>query len=258
MFSAIMKRKHDVEVKEDSITSSVFDTLLLLPDELFWEILKSSCYDNDSLPPEAGKIEYYEFWPHWDSEGTENEKHVEPDLYIQFEKFDIIIEAKKEYNLQSKVQWEKEVVSYMNEYAENEKSAYLIAIDGILNEESEEVQTKAYGKFRVFKSKWSTILDVCTEKLQGNSEDHQKRLMSVVVEYLQFYGFLKYIWLDEIINERMQNIEYNDDTVILISRIGSSMVEPNKSPCSLSNTFYSTIVDYGASIDIVGKIGGKL
>lgn len=38
-------------------TSSVFETMFMLPDELFWGVLRAACFDNDNLPLVAGQIE---------------------------------------------------------------------------------------------------------------------------------------------------------------------------------------------------------
>ena len=95
---------------EDPKTSSVFETLLMLPDELLWEVLRAACFDNDNLPMVSGQIEDYEFWPHWDSANTSNTKLVEPDVFIRFQSFDLIIEAKYRDNYgQYSQQWEDRV-----------------------------------------------------------------------------------------------------------------------------------------------------
>ena len=72
---------------EDPKTSAVFENLMLLPDNVFWYILKQSCFSSDSLPNNAGQLLSFEFWPHWDSKGTTNAHFVEPDVFIRFEEF---------------------------------------------------------------------------------------------------------------------------------------------------------------------------
>lgn len=79
------------DTHEDPKTSTVFESMLMLPDELFWKILRRACFNNDNLPLVAGKIESYEFWPHWDPTKTTNTNLVEPDLFIRFQLFDVII-----------------------------------------------------------------------------------------------------------------------------------------------------------------------
>jgi hypothetical protein len=107
MVSSIQYGKANISLKEDTLTSSVFDYLLLLPDSLFWEIIKKSCYQNN-LPGNISFIESYEFWPHWDSENTTKTNYIEPDMFIRFDNFDLIIEAKRwDNNQQYITQWKK-------------------------------------------------------------------------------------------------------------------------------------------------------
>ena len=85
---------HHKETIEDSKTSAVFENVMLLPDNVFWYILRQSCFSNDMMPIHLGLLLSYEFWPHWDRTGTDNTNYVEPDLFLEFELFDVIIEAK--------------------------------------------------------------------------------------------------------------------------------------------------------------------
>ena len=65
------------ETYEDPKTSAIFENLLLLPDNVFWHILRQSCYSHEDLPTNPGKLLSFDFWPHWDSKGTNNSKYVE-------------------------------------------------------------------------------------------------------------------------------------------------------------------------------------
>ncbi|MCU7550402.1 hypothetical protein OCK74_14875 [Chitinophagaceae bacterium LB-8] len=76
----------------------------------------------------------YEFWPHWDSTGTENTNYTEPDLFIRFEAFDLIIEAKRDdyKGQQIKDQWKKHIRSYYNTYeASARKPLFYVALSGL-------------------------------------------------------------------------------------------------------------------------------
>ena len=94
---------------EDPKTSAVFENLMLLPDNVFWHILKSSCFNNAKMQINSGRLVSYDFWPHWDNTGTDNQSYVEPDLFISFEELDVIIEAKYgDYDGQGSSQWKRE------------------------------------------------------------------------------------------------------------------------------------------------------
>ncbi len=48
----------------------------------------------DNLKKVAENIEDYQFWPHCTPTGTTNNTFVEPDVFIRFQLFNVIIEAK--------------------------------------------------------------------------------------------------------------------------------------------------------------------
>ncbi|WP_285828081.1 hypothetical protein [Bacteroides acidifaciens] len=45
---------YNKDTNEDSKTSSVFETMLMLPDELFWGVLRAACFDNGNQPVISG------------------------------------------------------------------------------------------------------------------------------------------------------------------------------------------------------------
>ena len=93
---------------EDLKTSSILGSLLLLPDDLLWELLvKSCCGGTEKLPDVAGVLDSFEFWPRWNADNTTNLKYVEPDLFLRFSNFDVIVEVKQfDGNGQYYEQWE--------------------------------------------------------------------------------------------------------------------------------------------------------
>ena len=56
---------HHKETNEDPKTSAVFENLMLLPDNVFWHLLRQSCFSNDTMPIHSGQLLSYDFWPHW-------------------------------------------------------------------------------------------------------------------------------------------------------------------------------------------------
>jgi hypothetical protein len=202
MFSAIRNGKTKVSPIEDTLTSTVFDNLLLLPDKLFWKIITDSCYSN-SLPRNIGGIKGYEFWPRWGACGTSNKKSVEPDLFIRFEETDIIFEVKRDYNPQHRQQWENEVIGYKNEFRER-KEVYLIAVDGINHELEEELDLEEIGKVRVVKCRWMNILKTLQkiylelDKCDYLDYNNIKRIINTSILALEFHGFMRIFWLEEI------------------------------------------------------------
>ena len=67
---------HHKETNEDPKTSAVFENLMLLPDNVFWHLLRQSCFSNTDIPITSGRLVSYDFWPHWDRTGTDNTNYV--------------------------------------------------------------------------------------------------------------------------------------------------------------------------------------
>lgn len=159
---------HHKDTNEDSKTSAVFENLMLLPDNVFWNLLRRACFDNDTMPRNSGVLLSYEFWPHWDSTGTNNASYVEPDLFLRFQEFDVIIEAKYgDFGGQYEHQWRQEITAYRNEY-DYDKPFVFIAVGGnpsvLVNTIS--VQKKEVG---IFKCSWLSIL-IAINKYQSELE----------------------------------------------------------------------------------------
>ena len=191
---------HHKDTNEDPKTSSVFENLMLLPDNVFWHILRQSCFSNDTMPIYTGRLLSYEFWPHWDRTGTDNTNYVEPDLYLEFEFFDVIVEAKYSDNGgQYQHQWQQEITAYHNEYGD-EKPFVFIAVGGNLSIVAETITMKSE-KVKIYKCNWLSIL-------MGVNK-YQKELESVTVPDLNISATLRL--LDNIILAFNINGVYNID-----------------------------------------------
>ena len=55
---------HHKETNEDPKTSAVFENLMLLPDNVFWHLLRQSCFSNTDIPITSGRLVSYDFWAH--------------------------------------------------------------------------------------------------------------------------------------------------------------------------------------------------
>ena len=152
---------------EDPKTSAVFENLMLLPDNVFWHILKSSCYDNNDLPKNIGQLQKYQFWPHWNAP---KRKYVEPDLFLQFEEADVIIEAKYSDTAgQYEEQWRNEIIAYRNEYKKSKKNIIFIAIGGNSTISSEKILVQDSYQ-NIYKCTWHQLL-INTNKYLNQLEE---------------------------------------------------------------------------------------
>lgn len=189
---------------EDPKTSSVFETILMLPDELVWGVLRLACFDNDNLPLVSGQIEAYEFWPHWDPTGTTNTSLVEPDVFIRFPSFDVIIEAKyNDHSGQYSQQWENEIVAYRNEYGKD-KPVYFVAVGGNTEKASESVSLVK--DVVVNKCTWLSLLIQITKlrddcealPLISNNQSAVIRLLNLIELAFNIHGVYNINWFDDI------------------------------------------------------------
>lgn len=190
---------------EDPKTSTVFEYMLMLPDELFWKILRRACFNNDNLPLVAGKIESYEFWPHWNSENTTNSNLVEPDLFIRFQLFDVIIEAKySDGGGQYYQQWKKEIQAYNNEYVNEKKSIYLIAVGGNADKQAESVTLTT--DVSVSKCTWLSLLiqvakhkeELCNLSFRTDENSSFLRILELIELGFNIHGVYNIHWFNEL------------------------------------------------------------
>lgn len=176
MINALVKGKFKEghKEKEDTLTSAVFDYLLLLPSSLIWEIIKKSNILNTDMPSEIGDLIHIDFWPHWSTkkiadklEGGNN-IFIEPDLFIETDNYYLIIEAKRyDDNQQSRIQWNDQIYTFYEKYKEEiiEKPLLYFAIGGLWSEHPFHLDIpETDNKQAIFKIKWLRLLEQCKEK----------------------------------------------------------------------------------------------
>lgn len=197
---------------EDSCTAGVFDILKYLPADLFWQILKSSLL-LDTLPSVAGNIKHIEFWPKWsvkDIEEIDNTNYIEPDVFISFTDFDVIIEAKrKDEKGQNPSQHKDQLVAYFNEFKNNEtKEVYYILLGGLHLEDVRKEITITDGflnkrTVKLSKIKWSGLLTTIAslkKTIERQDLAHQKPMLLLledVINVLAIHGYHTKKWLSK-------------------------------------------------------------
>lgn len=204
MISYFHRGKGTLNACEDSLTATVFDTLKYLPTELFWHILKHSQY-YDKLPKYPGEIESISYWDNWNSKGTKNTRYVQPDVFIRFEEFDLILEAKRydEYQ-QNILQIENEIVAYQNEFGSLSKKVYLLQVGGLQHKNDEGNIRKGNIEVIVSKTDWTKILDSCItiqERLKLSNlsiNESYSRILEDTINGFGLHGYFKKNWLKEI------------------------------------------------------------
>lgn len=206
------------KANEDALTSSVFERLMYLPQELVHYIFSTALFDTiEDL--ELHQIEKVEFWPNWDPEDTTNKTHVQPDVFIRTAKQDIIIEAKRyDTNQQSRRQWEKEIQSYYNVYAEDKKPLVFIALGGLHTHNTQTILVKGVSH-NIYMCSWKGILNTVqniihdlelTSNYTNNTIAISKILKDMVLCF-ELFGFSTSLWLERFIKApkiQLQSINY--------------------------------------------------
>lgn len=198
------------KASEDSLTSTIIGLLFYLPHELTWHILTSACYGNDL--PTPTRVVSREFWPFWDGTGTSNSSRVEPDVFINTSNFDLIIEAKRKDNdQQNEGQWRNEFRAYLNEYGEDNKQVYLLALGGISTEQTQQLLLENR-IMTVIMCRWERVLK-CTRSALGAIRHSQALLntSSSVINILEdillgfsIHGYMTADWFSDTIFEGLQ------------------------------------------------------
>jgi len=206
---------------EDSLTAAAFTHLLHLPVEIFWRILRNACY-TENLPDKPGELRSVDYWPHWNPDGTENGNFVEPDVFMRFADFDLIVEAKRwDNDTQCPEQWTRELIAYANEYGKQSVRVKMIALGGIhdtqdsevvalyRNPKSDAVDAEAPREIRcsVHMCRWGRLLNECNRmerelaKLSFPScqTDAQRRILSDLIDLFAWHGFQTGVWFAEIV-----------------------------------------------------------
>jgi len=182
---------------------------LHLPAELFWELLRNSCTDKLHLPVNCGEIEEYEFWPHWSAEGTDNKLLVEPDVFIRFEAFDLIIEAKRDDETgQYDSQWKNEIKSYYNNYPDDYRKLIMLAIGGSKDMNKVDLSFKNPKEtiVSVFKCNWFSILieitdlleEMRTIKYRDTNRNALNRILQDIIRGFNIHNMFYLKWLDNL------------------------------------------------------------
>jgi len=219
--------------REDSLTASVLSNLLHLPFEVYWRMLRNACHTG-GLPDNPGEPEVIEFWPHWNASRTTNERYVEPDVFLRFRNFDLIIEAKRwDYNQQDFRQWERELGAYATEYNRERKEVRLLALGGIHGQDDAEVtftwtpdpgdgtldDDRIEVACPVHMCQWSRILHQCKvmeRELQKSpyptSQDRAHlRILADLIRFFAVHGFQVGTWYEDTLDHRAR---FSENTLV--------------------------------------------
>jgi hypothetical protein len=189
---------------EDSLTAVIFDTLKYLPSDIFWNILKDSLYHN-KLPYSSGELLSITFWDKWNSEDTKNKIYIEPDVFLRFQEFDIIIEAKRrDEKQQLSSQMIKEITSYFNEYDADNKQLYFIQLGGLHSKKDDINFPFKEKEVIICKTDWSRMLHhiaLTNNKLKEtdiSTVNAYTRILDDCIKGFALHQFYEKLWLKDL------------------------------------------------------------
>ena len=185
-------QENRVKQNEDFKTSSSVGLLQYLPDDVFWNIMQNCCVGLNV--EDFGKTLSFNYWEHTDPKGTTNEYFVEPDVWIETSKYDILIEAKVSDGIgQYGQQWKNEIQSILNEQSNKgyQKKIILFALGG--NESMHKETTLGYP---VYKVSWYNLMNaVVNERERQKEEGALCRILDDVIELFAHQGIMRIQWL---------------------------------------------------------------
>lgn len=215
MISYLQKKgRSGLTICEDSLTSGIFDGFKYLPTEIFYSILKNSLY-HDKLPNNSGELNAILFWDKWNADGTSNSNFVEPDVLLQFDEFDVLIEAKRYDNFQqSQSQIKKEIIAYINTYGD-EKKLYFIQLGGLHHKFDEQNIIEKGFNVIMLKTDWTKLLHEVVHQintLQSSPLSSLKaycRILEDIRKVFEMHNFYEIQWLNSILDYKVNITSFN-------------------------------------------------
>ena len=157
-----------------------------------------------------------EWWPKWDPKGTGNNTYIEPDVFIRFREFDLIIEAKRwDSPMQNSEQWKAELKAYINEYGARKRQVIMIALGGIQPDRDKSLRdvwrsdTPGVADEHEFicpvhMCQWSSVLLACQRRKRELAEGERSsrsladlRILNDLTELFIRHGFAPLRWFPD-------------------------------------------------------------
>lgn len=221
MISYYEQSKGKIAISEDSLTSMVFDQLKYLPSELFWNILKRAVY-YDKLPRYSGELLEIFFWQKWnvrDSALNQNVRFVEPDVFLRYEEFDLVVEAKRhDEKQQSDMQHKEQMSAYFYNYFEDNKQLYYLQMGGLRDKSDVsdylpppliiDGDREVLKKVVILKTDWSELLNsIITEESILKSVSYSdfnsyRRILIDLIKGFELFQFYSPKWLKDLKERR--------------------------------------------------------
>ena len=162
------------------------------------------------MPQSIGQILSVNFWDSWTPDGEINTTRVEPDVWLEFEKAFIIIEAKKyDGGGQYEEQWRKEVKSYNLHWGKLQKRLFFIALGGNQILQNKTITVDGVNH-TIHAASWYNLLNAVIKQLKEESNNSAKRILSDIILAFEQHQMFHIDWLKSIcnVNISLENKKY--------------------------------------------------
>lgn len=187
MIQALLHHKSHIGLIEDEKTSMIIGTLLHLPTTLMLKIISDALTNECSAlrnKTEEHLQKVPEFWPHWFTKTN----RVEPDVFMRFESFDLIIEAKRndDKTSQESSQLNRELNAYEYVYGKD-KQVYLIALGGNVDD----IKSVEERRDKILTCSWNNLLSSIESSIERKKiESSIERKKGEIQKYDEIYRIL--------------------------------------------------------------------
>jgi len=186
------------KAREDLLTSTVFERFAYLSDAVQIDFIKY-CFKAayGIAPVNFGSFESITYWPRYTHEHEDGINQVEPDLVLNFEECNIIVEVKPpDGGDQYQWQWQKEIESFLQSDNKDEKPLYFLAIGRIEDVNAKQwskhlLQVNQFGRLKgIAALKWSVVTEYIIYVLSTNDRipKQENRILNDILEGLSLYG----------------------------------------------------------------------
>lgn len=226
-------------MNEDVLTSSVFERLLYLSDQRFWEILSAAIGNEPEIVPwlaESSEIVEANFWPSYsftEALLAPAAQRREPDMVIRTPRLILIIESKLESAEQYPLQWAEQVLAVRGSLGQQLPIVHL-AIGGFGRYPSlkrvEDMQERARTllgdfadsalKVRFEACSWYQLASAVAQLRP--SLGNERRLLRDVLNVFAWYGIRPSAWLDTLAVESAER-DITADSLAEIALLGGGI-----------------------------------
>jgi hypothetical protein len=197
--------RHVFRSSEDFLTATTFERLAYLDDATCWRVLQQAAKP-ELLPfRTVATLEQIEFWPRWPLRTKDEERVVEPDVFLRFSVGDpatrvaLIVEAKLG-GFQSAEQWAREWHAYQHNFGDTGGEVVLVALGGLEKRAASvaELADRANRELarlglapqlRAASLSWLDLVAALADLLETGAGASVRRILSDIIEALALHGY---------------------------------------------------------------------